>query len=61
MRYYLHENVIPNPFRVPGKNWWKRLLKQWPCIQVFAKWLLQRHFTHDSRDSPLNFEPTFGA
>ena len=31
---YLLENSIPNPFTngVPGKDWWQRFLKQWPCI-----------------------------
>ena len=31
---YLHENSIPNPFTdgVPGKDWWRKFLKRWPCI-----------------------------
>ena len=34
VRDYLHENAIQNPFtdRVPGKDWWQRFLKWWPCI-----------------------------
>ena len=31
---YLKENCINNPFRdgVPGKDWWQRFLKRWPCL-----------------------------
>ena len=30
---YLHENSIPNPLTdgIPGKDWWQRCLKRWPC------------------------------
>jgi len=31
---YLKDKSIPNPFNdgVPGKDWWSRFLKRWPCI-----------------------------
>ena len=31
---YLCENAIPNPFTegVPGKDWWQRFMKRWPCL-----------------------------
>lgn len=34
MKRYVEENSIANPFRdgVPGRDWWERFLKRWPCI-----------------------------
>ena len=31
---YLEENKIENPFsgNIPGKDWWTRFKKRWPCI-----------------------------
>ena len=31
---YLEENKIKNPFlgNIPGKDWWIRFKKRWPCI-----------------------------
>ena len=31
---YLRDNDIPNPFTggVPGRDWWQRFLKRWPCL-----------------------------
>ena len=34
VRDYLMENKLPNPFSqgIPGKDWWTRFRKRWPCI-----------------------------
>ena len=34
VRDYLKENKLPNPFSqgIPGKDWWTRFRKRWPCI-----------------------------
>ena len=31
---YLKDNEIPNPFvgSVPGRDWWERFRKRWPCL-----------------------------
>ena len=31
---YLQDNNLPNPFvgDVPGRDWWERFKKRWPCL-----------------------------
>lgn len=31
---YIKEQQIPNPFRsgIPGRDWWERFLRRWPCL-----------------------------
>ena len=31
---YIKEQQIPNPFHdgIPGRYWWKRFLRRWPCL-----------------------------
>ena len=31
---YIKEQQIPNPFPsgIPGRDWWQRFMKRWPCL-----------------------------
>ena len=53
---YLKENKIPNPFHngIPGRDWWERFKKRWPCISERQPQLLCKKRLTASHSSIIN-------